>query len=84
MGAANTADATAMTMILLLVRIIEQVANEARVLQIKNMLMDDKTIKKRRKREREKGTDRTLPCQSARRTARTAPAPSAACCTQSR
>lgn len=82
MGAANAADATAMTMILLLVRIIEQVANEARVLQIKNMLMDDKTIKEKEKRERR--TDRTLPCQSARRTSRTAPAPSASCCTRSR
>jgi len=31
---ANAADATAMTMILLLIRIIKQVANEARVLWI--------------------------------------------------
>lgn len=54
MGAANTADATAMTMILLLVRIIEQVANEARVLQIKNMLMDDKTIKKKEEKKRDR------------------------------
>lgn len=45
----NAADATAMAMVLLLVRIIEQVANETRVLQIKNMLIDDKTIKNQRR-----------------------------------
>lgn len=39
---------------------------------------------KKEGRERERIADRILPCQSARRTSRTAPAPSAACCTQSR